>query len=127
MPRKKTIQPEPCETFELEDGTIVAIRDHETREIGRGLDKQWKAENLVDGILLHLIEMIQGPDAGQTRKAIEVLESPKGIPAFIRLLQAWGYEESDRTLRKYANACRAKWLTLCNACREAGKDPYQKY
>tara|TARA_E500000178_G_scaffold287291_1_gene289438 strand:- start:203 stop:586 length:384 start_codon:yes stop_codon:yes gene_type:complete len=126
MPRKKTIQPEPLKTFELEDGTIVEIRDHETREIGRGLDKQWKAENLVDGILEQLVNMIQGPDAGQTKKAIEVLESPKGVPVFIRLLQMWGYEESDRTLRKYATACRAKWLTLCNACREAGKDPYQK-
>ncbi len=126
MPRKKTIQPEPLKTSELEDGTIVEIRDHETREIGRGLDKRWKAENLVDGIFLHLVDMIQGHDSQKTRQAIEVLESPKGIPAFIRLLLEWEYEESDRTLRKYAKACRAKWLTLCNACREAGKDPYQK-
>lgn len=126
MPRKKTIQPEPLKTSELEDGTIVEIRDHETRERGPGLDKRWKAENLVDGILTHLVDMIQGADAEEAKKAIKLLESPKGIPAFIRLLQMWGYEESDRTLRKYANACRAKWLTLCNACREAGKDPYQK-
>ena len=30
MPRKKTIQPEPSETFTLEDGTVVDIRNHET-------------------------------------------------------------------------------------------------
>ena len=93
MPRKKTIQPEPLKTSELEDGTIVEIRDHETREIGRGLDKRWKAENLVDGILLHLVDMIQGHDSQKTRQAIEVLESPKGIPSLHPTLAGVGVRE----------------------------------
>ena len=126
MPRKKTIQPEPLETSELEDGTIVEIRDHETREKGPGKDKQWKARNQIDSILTGLLDMIQGSDNEQTEKAIEVLESPKGTPAFIRLLQQWGYEESDRTLRKYAKQCRKEWKVLSNACREAGINPHGK-
>jgi len=46
MPRKKTIQPEPSETLTLKDGTIVEIRNHETREIGRGQDKKFESEEL---------------------------------------------------------------------------------
>jgi len=46
MPRKKTLQPEPTETFTLDDGTVVEIRDHQTREIGRGLEKKFNAEEL---------------------------------------------------------------------------------
>jgi hypothetical protein len=37
MPRKKTIQPEPIESFTLDDGTIVEIRGENCKLIGRGL------------------------------------------------------------------------------------------
>ena len=125
MPRKKTIQPKPLKTFVV-DEVIFEIRDHETREIGRGLDKQWKAINLTDGILDQLVNMVQGSDSRKAQEAIDLLESPKSIPRFIRLLQEWGYEESDRTLRKYAERCRKQWSVLSNACRKAGIDPYRK-
>ena len=46
MPRKTTIQPAPLETFVLDDGTVIEVRDRETREIGRGLDKKFNAEEL---------------------------------------------------------------------------------
>ena len=39
MPRKKTIQPEPTETFTLDDGTIVEVRDEGAKLIGRGSHK----------------------------------------------------------------------------------------
>ena len=123
--KKKTIQPKPLKTFVV-DEVIFEIRDHETREIGRGLDKQWKAINLTDGILDQLVNMVQGSDSRKAQEAIDLLESPKSIPRFIRLLQEWGYEESDRTLRKYAERCRKQWSVLSNACRKAGIDPYRK-
>jgi hypothetical protein len=39
MPRKKTVQPEPTETFTLDDGTIVEVRDEGVKLIGRGSHK----------------------------------------------------------------------------------------
>ena len=77
MPRKKTIQPEPLETFELEDWTIVEIRDHETREKGPGKDKQWKARNKVDCILTSLLDMIQSSDNEQTEKVVKYAIRPR--------------------------------------------------
>jgi hypothetical protein len=126
MPRKKTVQPEPLEIFELEDGTIVEIRDHDTRERGRGLDKQWKVDNAVDGILAQLIYMIQKGDRNKVQTAIDALEKPRGIPAFVKILHQWGYQESDRTLRKHVDQVRSRWKTLVEACRENGIDPYKR-
>jgi hypothetical protein len=40
MPRKKTIQPQPLESFSLLDGTLVEVRDETCQEIGRGLHKR---------------------------------------------------------------------------------------
>lgn len=48
MPRKKTIQPAPIESFTLDDGTIVEIRCKECRVIGRGLHKTDKYEEKRD-------------------------------------------------------------------------------
>lgn len=39
MPRRKTIQPEPLQVFELDDGTVVEVRDKNCWEVGRGLHK----------------------------------------------------------------------------------------
>jgi len=125
LPRKKTIQPEPVEAFEL-DGALIEIRDHDTREIGRGLDKQWKVDNAVDGILAQLIDMIQTGDRKDVQMAIDALEKPRGIPTFVTKLHEWGYTESDRTLRKYVEQVRARWSTMVEACRENGIDPYKK-
>lgn len=40
MPRKKTIQPPPLDSFTLDDGTVVEVRDEKCRVVGRGLHKQ---------------------------------------------------------------------------------------
>jgi len=125
MPRKKTIQPEPLETIVFED-FIIEIRDHHTRLIARGSDKQWKVDSLVDGILAGLIDVIQKGNETQVRQVREMLENPRGIPKFIKQLQLDGYTESERTLRKYAEKARARWQTLLGACLANGKDPYKK-
>ena len=40
MPRRKTVQPAPLETFTCEDGLIIEVRDENCAEIGRGLHKR---------------------------------------------------------------------------------------
>ena len=55
MPRKRTVQPEPLESFtiKLDDGSIaeVEIRDETCNIIGRGLHKRDKHQALCDRIL----------------------------------------------------------------------------
>ncbi|MGB2532645.1 MAG: hypothetical protein ACPH95_02210 [Porticoccaceae bacterium] len=51
MPRKKTIQPDPIESFSLEDGTIVEVRDETCKEIGKGLHKRNDYEAIRDAVL----------------------------------------------------------------------------
>lgn len=47
MPRKKTIQPEPLETFTIDEGRItVEIREGSCNIIGRGLHKRDTHEEL---------------------------------------------------------------------------------
>ena len=125
MPRKKTVQPEPLEAFEL-NGALIEIRGHETREKGRGLDKKWKATNTSDGILAKLIHMIQTGDRKEVEMAIDALEKPRHIPTFVKTLNQWGYTESGRTLRKHMVQIRDQWKTLVKACRENGIDPYKR-
>ena len=50
MPRRKTIQPEPLERFEV-DGIEVEVRDGDTWLIGRGLHKQKEWELKADVML----------------------------------------------------------------------------
>ena len=50
MPRRKTIQPEPLECFEV-DGIEVEVRDIDTWPIGRGLHKQKAFETQADKML----------------------------------------------------------------------------
>ena len=50
MPRRKTIQPEPLERFEV-DGIEVEVRDGDTWLIGRGLHKQKEWELKADKML----------------------------------------------------------------------------
>ena len=51
MPRRKTVQPPPSETFTFPDGTLVEIRDDSCRIIGRGLHKRDEFERKRDKIL----------------------------------------------------------------------------
>ena len=57
MPRKKTIQPEPLETFTIDEGRItVEIRDGTCNIIGRGLHKRDTHEELRVRVLVWVID-----------------------------------------------------------------------
>ena len=65
MPRKKTVQPEPLETFTIDDGRItVEIRDGSCNIIGRGLHKRDTHEELrvqvLDWVVSHYLSS-EGP------------------------------------------------------------------
>ena len=60
MPRRKTIQPEPLERFEV-DGIEVEVRDGETWPIGRGLQKQKEWELKADKMLEKVFEDYSKP------------------------------------------------------------------
>ena len=60
MPRKKTIQPEPLETFTIDEGRItVEIREGSCNIIGRGLHKRDTHEELrvqvLDWVVRHYL------------------------------------------------------------------------
>jgi len=55
MPRKKTQQPEPLETFEV-DGVIVEVRDESCWEVGRGMHNNLRKEQQIDTALELVVE-----------------------------------------------------------------------
>ena len=112
MPRKPTIQPEPLESFTLDDGTVVEIRDHETREIGRGSEKKWNAEELDWQVLHGLTDDLQSGDQGRISRATAALESNHAIE---RYLHDGGYELNERTGRRHGKSIRAKYEQLMKA------------
>jgi hypothetical protein len=74
MPRKKTAQPEPLETFPLTlaDGSTVEIeiRDETCNIIGRGLHKRDKLQALCDRILEYVVGIYLSP------KGVKKVEKP---------------------------------------------------
>lgn len=97
MPRKKTVQPEPLETFEV-DNVTVEIRDYATREIGRGLDRKFVAEDLIFQVLIGLVDDEQSGDPKRIERAATALASTH---AMARHLLDGGYEMDERTARRH--------------------------
>jgi hypothetical protein len=97
MPRKKTIQPEPSEVITLEDGTIVEVRNHETREIGRGLDRKFESEEMDNQVLIGLFDDLLSSDPLRHSRATTALESDHSLA---RHLLDGGYEMDERTARR---------------------------
>jgi len=66
MPRKKTVQPAPLDSFSLtlEDGSVVEIeiRDETCNIIGRGLHKRDKHQALCDRILEYVVSKYLSPN-----------------------------------------------------------------
>jgi hypothetical protein len=66
MPRKKTVQPAPLDSFPLtlEDGSAVEIeiRDETCNIIGRGLHKRDKHQALCDRILEYVVSRYLSPN-----------------------------------------------------------------
>ncbi|MDC0178331.1 hypothetical protein OAI75_00850 [Woeseiaceae bacterium] len=110
MPRRKTIQPPPRDSFSLEDGTFVEERDETCRIIGRGLHKVDAFEVQRDEILEIVVSDYFSPDQADPKRRPwklktnirnDYLSSPT---MFARKMQTLGYGGKegvdDSTLRK---------------------------
>jgi hypothetical protein len=116
MPRKKTVQPAPKETIHTRD-LVIEVRDRDTREIGRGKDKEFAASELDSQVLHGLVDMYQSSDPRKKAKAHDLLESPRGVSRLAKEMEVWGYDLSDRALREHARNIRREWSILMAAVR----------
>ena len=106
MPRKTTIQPAPLETFVLDDGPVVEVRDRETREIGRGLDKKFNAEELDWQVVNGLVDDLRSGNRDRMLRAQSALASNHAMERF---LYEAGYDDMDeRTRRRHGKTIRRK-------------------
>ena len=72
MPRKRTVQPEPLESFTIksDDGSIVEVekRDETCNIIGRGLHKRDKHEDLCNRIFEYVASIYLSPKGAKKVK-----------------------------------------------------------
>ena len=122
MPRKKLIQPDPLERFNLEDGTPVEIRDWRTREIGRGQDKKFNSVELDWQVLHGLVDDLQSGDAVLQAHAEKVLVSNAAMERF--LFEA-GYEMDERTGRRHGKSIREKYIQMRRIVGSVEYDSWQ--
>ena len=122
MPRKKTVQPEPSEVITLEDGTIVEVRNHETREIGRGLDKKFESEEMDNQVLTGLFDDLLSADPRRHERATTALKSDH---AMARHLLDGGYEMDERTARRHGKSIREKYRDWLRLVEEHSPDIYR--
>ena len=106
MPRQKTVQPLPIEAFHLEDGTLVEVRDWRTREIGRGQDKKFEAEELDWQVLLGLFDDLMSGCRKREERAATALASNAAME---RHLLNGGYEMDERIARRHGKCIREKY------------------
>jgi hypothetical protein len=101
MPRRKTIQPLPLDSFSLKDGTIVEVRDETCRIIGRGLHKVDAFEVKRDGILETVVNDYFSPDQADPKQGHWKMKTNIrnnyliSATKFARKMQALGYGEED--------------------------------
>lgn len=117
MPRKKTIQPAPRESFTLDDGTVVEIRDHTTREVGRGLGKKFDAEELDWQVLNGLFDDLRSGNPELIARAEVALSSNHALGRF---LQDGGYELDARTGRRHGKSIREKFVQMIRIADSVG-------
>ena len=119
MPRKKKLQPEPTETFTLDDGTVVEIRDNRTREIGRGLEKKFNAEELDWQVLHGIFDDLKSNDPSRVNRANVALSSNHAME---RHLSSGGYEMDERTGRRHGRSIRKKYEQMIRIVNEVKRD-----
>ena len=122
MPRKKTIQPEPSEVITLEDGTVVEVRNHETREIGRGQDKKFESEEMDNQVLIGLFDDLLSAEPQRHSRATTALESDH---AMARHLLDGGYEMDERTARRHGKSIRGKYRVWMRLVEQHKPDVYR--
>ena len=109
MPRKKTVQPKPTLSLNLDDGTPVEIRDWRTREIGQGQDKKFISEDLDWQVLSGLFDDLQSGDIFRENRADEALATNAAMERF---LFDGGYEMDERTGRRHGKSIREKYTQM---------------
>jgi hypothetical protein len=114
MPRKPTVQPDPLQVIVTKD-LVIEIRDKETREIGRGKDKEFESTELNFQVLLGLADMLLSNNIKERKEALEYLEAPRAVSKLARYLELCGYEQSDRAMRQHACDIRREWRVCRNA------------
>jgi hypothetical protein len=122
MPRKKTTQPEPSEAITLSDGTVVEIRNHETREIGRGQDRKFESEEMDNQVLIGLFDDLLSAEPWRHTRATTALESDHAMARY--LLDA-GYEMDERTARRHGKSIRGKYRVWVRLVEEHNPDIYR--
>lgn len=109
MPRKQTIQPTPLKSFNLEDGSLVEIRNWRTREIGRGADKKFNSEEMDWQVLDGLFDDLQSGCSDRRIRAEKALSSNAAMERF---LYSAGYEMDERTGRRHGKSIREKYSLM---------------
>jgi hypothetical protein len=109
MPRKKTAQPLPLETFTTDDGIPVEVRDWRTREIGQGQDKKFNSEDLDWQVLIGLFDDLRSGNCFRENRATEALTSNAAMERF---LFDGGYEMDERTGRRHGKSIREKYAQM---------------
>lgn len=102
MPRKRTIQPAPLQSFTLPDGTLVEVRDESTWEIGRGQHKVLDFLNRRDEILQRVCSDYLSPSG--CKRVSPDKDYLANATKFARKVQLWGLhtniEVDDSATRK---------------------------
>ena len=122
MPRKQTVQPIPLESFMLEDGTVVEIRDRHTREIGRGADKKFNSDELDWQVLNGLFDDLQSGDCNRRLRAEKALSSNAAMERFLYIA---GYEMEERTGRRHGKSIREKYNLMRRIVGDVEYDSWQ--
>jgi hypothetical protein len=122
MPRKKTMQPTPLESFSLLDRTSVEIRNWQTREIGRGKDKQFASEELDWQVLTGLIDDLMSANNHLKNRALAALVSNSSMERFL-YYASYGLDE--RTGRRHGKAIREKYQKVMRIVGAVEYDSWQ--
>jgi hypothetical protein len=122
MPRQKTVQPLPKDAFQLQDGTLVEIRDWRTKEIGRGQDKKFQSDELDWQVLGGLIDDLRSGCSEREKRAADALASNAAMERFLFL---GGYEMDERTGRRHGKSIRKKYTQTLRIVGAVEYDSWQ--
>jgi hypothetical protein len=90
----------------LDDGTVVEVRDHRTREIGRGLERKFNSEEMDWQVLLGLVDDLQSEVPDRVQRANDALATNAAME---RHLHAGDYGLDERTGRRHGASIREKY------------------
>lgn len=115
MPRKKNIQPLPLESIHYDDGLILEIRDEATREIGRGKDKKYYAEDFQINEFGKIVDKILTLPPLKAKIFLNMLEGKRTTSELSRQIQLNGANQEERSLWGHAKRIQKEWQILISA------------